>query len=83
MAEFWSRIQNPVLIVPSEKDEHVPEYVDFGKLVTRWKSFCRPGIASELSGLIPGANHTVDQAEGREWLADRVVKFLASLEGGK
>jgi len=83
VAKFWGRIQQPVLIVPSEKDEHVPAGVDFEKLIARWKSFCRPGVASEFSGLIPTANHTVDQAEGQQWLADRVVKFLRSLEGGK
>lgn len=72
-----------MLIVPSGEDQYVPANVDVEKLVARWKSFCRPGVASEFSGLIPTANHTVDQPEARVWLADRVVKFLGSLEGKK
>lgn len=55
-----------MLIVPSGEDQYVPANVDVEKLVARWKSFCRPGVASEFSGLIPTANHTVDQPEGRE-----------------
>ena len=81
VAEVWGRIQKPVLVVPSEKDEHVPENIDFEKLLTRWKGFCRPGVFSELSGIIPGASHRVKGAESQDWLADRVVKFLQSLEG--
>ena len=65
--------------MPSEKDEWVPAEIDVMGLVKKWKSFCRPGIASELSGLIPGANHRVDNDAGQEWLADRVVRFLAGL----
>ena len=51
------------------------------RLVARWKSFCQPGIASDLSGLIPGASHEVGQPESREWLADRILRFLGELEG--
>ncbi|KAK0621384.1 duf1749 domain-containing protein [Bombardia bombarda] len=76
----WGGLEKPVLIVPSADDEHVPEDLDVAKLVEKWKSFCKPGIASELSGLIPGANHRVDDDDAREWLADRVAGFLASLE---
>lgn len=69
-----------MLILPSEKDEWVPERIDVMGMVNRWKSFCKPGIASELSGLIPGANHRVEDPAGQEWLADRVTRFLAGLE---
>lgn len=69
-----------MLIVPSGKDEWVSGEIDVMGQVTKWKSFCKPGIASDLSGLIPGANHRVDNAEGQEWLADRVARFLAGLE---
>ena len=72
-------MRQPVLIVPSAEDEHVPKSIDVGGMVQRWKSFCAPGIASELSGLIPKANHRVDNAEAQEWLAGRVVGFLTSL----
>lgn len=69
-----------MLILPSEEDEWVPEQIDVRGLVNKWKSFCKPGIASELSGLIPGANHSVGDAAGQEWLADRVIRFLSELE---
>lgn len=69
-----------MLILPSGEDEWVPPGVDVPRLVSRWKSFCKPGIASELSGLIPGANHRVDNDAGQEWLADRVARFLTEIE---
>jgi len=65
-----------VLIVPSEKDEHVPRHIDVPKLVGRWTAACKPGVASKLSGLIVGANHRVEYPEGQQWLAERVVRFL-------
>lgn len=79
VAAIWGRMKQPVLIVPSGEEEYVPKSVDVDGLVSRWKSFCPPGIASELSGLIPGANHRVDNAEGQAWLAERVSGFLAGL----
>ncbi|KAL2256756.1 hypothetical protein VTK26DRAFT_1179 [Humicola hyalothermophila] len=77
---IWGRLEQPVLILPSERDEWVPETIDVAGMVSKWKSFCKPGIASELSGLIPGAKHTVDDPEGQKWLADRVAAFLAEIE---
>ncbi|KAH8890920.1 duf1749 domain-containing protein [Thozetella sp. PMI_491] len=79
LAISWGRLQKPVLILPSGQDQYVPSSVDVPSMVARWKTFCKPGIASELSGLIPGANHQVEQPEAREWLADRVIQFLAAL----
>ncbi|KAK4157145.1 hypothetical protein C8A00DRAFT_40507 [Chaetomidium leptoderma] len=78
---IWGTLKQPVLILPSEKDEWVPAGFDVMGLVERWKSFCKPGIASELSGLIPDANHRVDNDAGQQWLADRVARFLAEIEG--
>ena len=79
VAAIWGRVKQPILIVPSEKDEFVPPSIDVEKLIARWKSFSDSGIVSEFSGLIPGANHRVDPPESQAWLADRVVKFLGSL----
>lgn len=78
VAEIWGRVKQPILVVPSAKDQFVPPTVDFEKLLAKWKSF-GPAI-SELSGLIPDANHTVDPPSSREWLADRVVRFLRGLD---
>lgn len=83
LAAIWGSLEQPVLILPSEKDEWVPADVDVGAMVNRWKSFCKPGIASELSGLTPGANHRVEDAAGQEWLIDRVARFLAEIESKK
>jgi pimeloyl-ACP methyl ester carboxylesterase len=80
VVEIWGRLEQPVLILPSEKDEWVPPEVDVMGLVNKWKSFCKPGIASDLSGLIPGANHTVGNHDGQQWLADRVARFLVEVE---
>jgi hypothetical protein len=76
---IWGNVQSPVLIVPSGADESVPAEVDVPGMVERWKGFCRPGIVSGLSGLIPGANHRVDDATAKEWLADRVGRFVGEL----
>ncbi|KXX79549.1 hypothetical protein MMYC01_203134 [Madurella mycetomatis] len=80
VADIWGKLEQPVLILPSEKDEWVSKEIDVFGLVNRWKSFCRPGIASELSGLIPAANHRVDDAAAQKWLAERVAGFLAEIE---
>lgn len=64
--------------MPSGEDEYVPVNVDFEKLLAKWKSVCP--VASDLSALIPEANHTVDPPSSREWLAERVVRFLKGLE---
>jgi hypothetical protein len=69
-----------VLILPSEKDEWVPPQIDVVRLVNRWKSFCKPGIASDRSGLIPGANHRVENGHGQHWLADQVARFLGDID---
>ena len=68
--------------MPSAEDEHVPKTIDVPGLMGRWKGFCRPGVYNELSGLIPGANHRVDNPDGQEWLADRVVRFLSEVQNG-
>lgn len=66
------------MVLPSAEDQYVPKTVDFEKLLARWKSFS-PSMSS-LSGLIPGANHTVDAQAAQDWLGDRVVSFLKSLD---
>ncbi|KAI1393762.1 DUF1749-domain-containing protein [Hypoxylon trugodes] len=77
---FWQRIDKPLLILHSENDEFVTPDVDKEALITHWKSLCQPGIASDLSGVIPGATHRVEEPESEKWLADTVVKFLQSIK---
>lgn len=80
VAAIWGKVQKPILIVPSGEDEFVPKENDMGKLLEKWKASCPPGIASNLSALIPGASHNVAQHESQDWLARRVVAFLEGLD---
>lgn len=75
---IWGLFNRPVMVLHSEKDEYVPNYVDQRKLNDRYKA-AGPQVSS-LSDLIPGTGHTVLQEEAREWLGERIVKFLATLD---
>ncbi|KAI1460621.1 DUF1749-domain-containing protein [Annulohypoxylon moriforme] len=77
---FWKRVDKPILILHSGNDEHVPASVDKNALVQRWKTLCQPGIASEFSGVIPGAGHRAEEPEAEEWLVNTVLKFLQSIK---
>ncbi|KAI2464182.1 DUF1749-domain-containing protein [Annulohypoxylon bovei var. microspora] len=80
VAPFWRRVNKPILILHSGNDEHVPDSVDKDSLVQHWKTLCQPGIASEFSGVIPGAGHRVEEPEAEQWLVSTVVKFLRSIK---
>ncbi|KAK8091326.1 hypothetical protein PG994_000831 [Apiospora phragmitis] len=75
---FWQRFDKPLLILHSGADEYVPPSVDKAGLIRQWQALCRPGVASDLSGTIPGADHRVEKppGEAERWLVDTVVKFL-------
>ncbi|KAI0115978.1 dolichol-phosphate mannosyltransferase [Nemania sp. FL0031] len=75
-ASYWKRIDKPLLILHSGSDEFVPKSVDTQALINHWRELCKPGVTSELSGVIPGAGHRVEEPEAEEWLCDTVVKFL-------
>ncbi|KAI0115194.1 DUF1749-domain-containing protein [Daldinia grandis] len=77
---YWKRVDKPILILHSGNDEYVPSSIDKDALIRHWKTLCRPGIASELSGTIPGAGHRVEEPEAEEWLVNTVVKFLQSIQ---
>lgn len=79
LAATFGRLDKPVLLMPAGEDEMVPPSVDRKALLARWMSFCRAGLASELSGLIPGADHVVSQPEAQQWVAERVGAFLESI----
>ena len=76
---FWQRVDKPTLILHSEKDEFVPESLDKDALVKHWTTLCRPGIASGLSGTIPGGGHRVEEPDAEAWLGNTVVKFLRNI----
>ncbi|KAJ4264921.1 hypothetical protein NW762_005164 [Fusarium torreyae] len=77
VAKNWSRFQKPVLVLHSEKDEFVPERIDQVACNKKYKTL-NPAV-SALSGLIPGAGHTVTEPEAQEWLSKRVIEFLGSV----
>ncbi|KAI0180134.1 DUF1749-domain-containing protein [Hypoxylon sp. FL1284] len=77
---YWSRVDKPLLILHSGNDEYVPSPVDKDALVSHWRGLCRPGIASELSGTIPGAGHRVEEPDSEKWLVKTVVEFLRSVK---
>ncbi|GAP89240.1 putative dolichol-phosphate mannosyltransferase [Rosellinia necatrix] len=77
---YWLRIDKPLLILHSGDDEFVPKSVNMQSLVNHWRRLCRPGIASNLSGTIPGAGHRVEEPKAEEWLVNTVIKFLRSIQ---
>ncbi|KAI0191270.1 dolichol-phosphate mannosyltransferase [Xylaria flabelliformis] len=79
-ASYWTRIDKPLLILHSGNDEHVPNSLDKETLVKHWRGLCKPGIASELSGIIPGANHRVEEPDAEEWLCNTVTEFLRGIK---
>jgi hypothetical protein len=79
IATVFGRIDKPVLFVPAGSDEMVPPSVDRHELLARWISFCRKGLASDLSAFIPGADHVVSGSEAQKWLAKKVKGFLESI----
>lgn len=79
LSAIFGRVDKPVMIMPAGEDELVPPTVDRVALLKRWTSFCRPGVVSKLSGLIPGGDHVVSQAHAQSWVSERVVAFLRSV----
>ncbi|PSR90374.1 duf1749 domain-containing protein [Coniella lustricola] len=78
VAVIWSSVKQPILILPSGEDEYVPPTISAEKLVAKWRSHCP--TASDLSALIPGSNHNVAPSSSQQWLSERVVSFLKTLE---
>ena len=63
-----------MLVLHSAEDEFVPERIDQAASNKKYKAL-NPAV-SQLSGLIPGASHTVDQPPAQEWLSKTVVEWL-------
>ncbi|KAK0669085.1 hypothetical protein QBC41DRAFT_250684 [Cercophora samala] len=79
LAVKFGRVDKPLLILPAEKDEMVPGLVDKQLLLDKWTAAAPRGVVSELSGLIPGADHVVSSPEARKWLSERVARFLTGI----
>lgn len=72
-------VNRPTLILPSENDEMVPPAVDKVALLQRWIQ-ASSLVVSELSAIVPEADHTLSTVLSRRWVADRVVRFLRSVD---
>ncbi|KAK4202984.1 hypothetical protein QBC40DRAFT_275644 [Triangularia verruculosa] len=79
LAVKFGKLDQPLLILPAEKDEMVPSSVDRQLLFNRWIAATPKGVVSKLSGFIPDADHVVSSPEARRWLAERVAKFLVGI----
>jgi hypothetical protein len=76
----FGRLDKSTLIMPSEKDEMVPECVDRETLLRRWMSAAKEGVVSSFSGVNPGADHELSEVHMQEWFVERIVHFLGKLE---
>jgi pimeloyl-ACP methyl ester carboxylesterase len=77
VSQVWSRFDKPVMALHSAEDEFVPAHLDKQAVINKWKTAGKQ--VSSLSGLIPGASHTVAALDAQEWLARRVAEFVSSL----
>ena len=64
-------------VLYSEEDEYAASHVDKEALVKTWQEASHH--VSMLSGLIPGAGHTVDEPDAQAWMFEKVVLFLRQL----
>jgi hypothetical protein len=80
LAGTFGRLDRPTMIVPSENDEMVPATVDKQGLLQRWIEAAPEGAVSSLSGLNPGADHTLSEEGAQKWFIQRVLQFLATLQ---
>ena len=77
MTKVWGCFRKPVLVLHSANDEYVPKSVSKMALVDRWTKFSEH--INNMSGLIPGAGHSVQEDEAQKWLAGHVVEFLSNI----
>ncbi|KAH7083993.1 hypothetical protein FB567DRAFT_96113 [Paraphoma chrysanthemicola] len=80
LSRTFGKVSKPVLILPSEDDEMIPPSVDKEALLQRWIDAVPRGETSNLSGLNPGADHTLSGDGAQNWFADKVFRFLKTLE---
>ena len=76
LAATFGRINKPTMIMPSENDEMIPSAVNKRVLLQRWVKASPSDLVSQLSDLVPGADHTLSAIEAQQWFSERVVRFL-------
>ncbi|EUC46257.1 hypothetical protein COCMIDRAFT_93280 [Bipolaris oryzae ATCC 44560] len=76
----FGRLDKPMLIVVSAKDEMVPSAVDKEALLKKWLDAMPKDLASDQSGVLPDADHELTTDVDMRSFMDRVCKFLKDLE---
>ena len=77
-------LKGQLLVLYSECDEYVPDWVDKRALMQLWERATnngKPRLWDQESGLIPRAVHNV-QEYGQDWLIGRVHGYLRQVERG-
>lgn len=72
----FGKINKPFLIIYSEHDEFVPQYIDKKRLIERWISFSNPKYCSRISGLINEASHNVKEIKSQDHLCLMITEFF-------
>ncbi|OWY52798.1 DUF1749-like protein [Alternaria alternata] len=75
----FGRLDKPMLILTSEKDEMVPLTVDKELLLGRWVKAIPEGLASEQSQIITTADHELSEERVARYFVGLVVEFLKEL----
>ncbi|RYN42628.1 hypothetical protein AA0113_g6679 [Alternaria arborescens] len=75
----FGRLDKPMLILMSEKDEMVPLTVDKELLLGRWVKAIPEGLASEQSQIITTADHELSEERVARYFVGLVVEFLKEL----
>lgn len=81
-AKTFGKINAPILVLPGSKDEFVAKSTDQSTLLQDWKNATDPYLWSDLSHVIEGANHKIDDKSSPGALddaVDTITKFLTSL----
>ncbi|CAG5181420.1 uncharacterized protein ALTATR162_LOCUS9753 [Alternaria atra] len=76
----FGKLDNPTLILMSEKDEMVPPTVDTEALLKRWVEAISEGLASERCQIIPSGDHELSEEEPARHFVQLVVEFLKEVE---
>lgn len=83
LATTFGQINRPTLIIPSENDEMMPSMFPKRSLLSKWIQAAPDGLVSQLSDIVPAADHTLSADVSRRWFTERVVQFLGSLSSAR
>lgn len=78
-AKTFGKVRAPLLIAFGGADQFVPDVVDKEALVDRFKNATPEKFWSKYGGVVPGANHAIDddaEPGAREEFIKRVIGFL-------